>query len=92
MGYLLNRFCAEAMPAPDRERWRSTFVSCSELVEATLDLLSGEGIGGPAGLRWIFIPAPGTIVDHVGSDHPSVSFPLALAPNAPVWARETLVS
>jgi NAD(P)-dependent dehydrogenase (short-subunit alcohol dehydrogenase family) len=88
MGYLLDRLCSDLMPSADRERWRSTYVSCSELVEATLDVLGRTGPDSLGGLVRLYLPGPGAVVDRVGPDDSPMHLPVALAPNAPTWAQE----
>ncbi len=90
MGLLIDRFCAELMPADDRERWRSYFVSCGELVQATIRVLDHATSGSRPRLIRQFIPAPGEVIDHIAADHPSVSHPVAMAMNAPIWAGEAV--
>jgi NAD(P)-dependent dehydrogenase (short-subunit alcohol dehydrogenase family) len=92
MGSLLDRFCAEPMPAADRLRWRSSFVNCSDIVDATLGVIDRAADGSQAGLVWLFIPTPGELTDQVGPDHPAVSHPVALALNAPVWSEASVRS
>jgi NAD(P)-dependent dehydrogenase (short-subunit alcohol dehydrogenase family) len=85
MGTLLDRWCTDLMPPADRERWRSTYVDCADLVEATLRVLTHRRSDGE-GLLWLWIPLPGQISDRLGREDLPLSYPVALAPNSPSWA------
>jgi NAD(P)-dependent dehydrogenase (short-subunit alcohol dehydrogenase family) len=87
MGYLLDRFCAEPMPPADRERWRSTYVSCSELVEATLGVVESAGQESSGGLVRLYLSGPGVIVQHLKPDDSPMQYPIPLARNAPLWSE-----
>ena len=88
--YLLDRFCSDLMPPSDRERWRSTYVTCADLVEATLSVLSHTGPNSSGGLVRLYLPGPGEVVDHLGPDDSPMQHPVALALNAPRWAEEAV--
>jgi NAD(P)-dependent dehydrogenase (short-subunit alcohol dehydrogenase family) len=92
MGHLLDRFCAELMPESDRESWRATFVSASELVDATIALMEGRHEPDENGLATVFITSPGRLADHLDPDADVMRFPVALAPNAPRWADDGVAS
>ena len=85
VGQVLDRFCASPMPPADRERWRSTYVSCAELVEATLSVLEGSGPGSSGGLVRLLLPGPGEVANQVTANHPLMRVPMVLARNSPTW-------
>lgn len=82
VGRFLDRFCAEIMPASDRTRWRSTYVSCAELVEATLEVLGPCGRRVPGGLIRQFLCGPGQVSDHMEADEPLMQVPMAFSMKA----------
>jgi len=90
MGYLLDRWCADPMPPDHRARWRSSYVSSSQLVEATLRVLNRSALPGAGGFIREFLPGPGKVVDDLSAEDPPMQYPVALAPNAPRWSEETL--
>jgi NAD(P)-dependent dehydrogenase (short-subunit alcohol dehydrogenase family) len=85
MGYLLDRFCTDLMPADDRDRWRSTYVTCDDLVATTIDVLARAGPGSAGGVVRRFLPVPGLVLDHMSRDDSPMEQPVALARNAPHW-------
>jgi NAD(P)-dependent dehydrogenase (short-subunit alcohol dehydrogenase family) len=89
MGYLLDRWCAEPMPPDHRARWRSSYVSSSELVDATLRVLHRSTPNGAGGIVREFLPGPGKVVEHLSAEDPPMQYPVALARNAPRWSEET---
>jgi NAD(P)-dependent dehydrogenase (short-subunit alcohol dehydrogenase family) len=89
---LLDRFCSDLMPPADRERWRSTYVTYGDLVEATLSVLGRAGPDSSGGLVRLYLPGPGEVVDHMGPDDPPMHHQVALALNAPKWAEESLTT
>jgi NAD(P)-dependent dehydrogenase (short-subunit alcohol dehydrogenase family) len=84
MGYLLDRFCGDILSPDDRERWRSSCVSCSDLVDATLELLRRASPQGVGKLVRLFIPGPGDVTDRIAANDPRMP-PIAWARNAPIW-------
>ncbi len=92
MGHLLDRYCATLMPAENREKWRATFVDCREVALVTLDRFFGSNSPEADGLRRLFITRSGTTTDTLLADDPVMSFPVALAANAPLWADEVITS
>jgi NAD(P)-dependent dehydrogenase (short-subunit alcohol dehydrogenase family) len=90
MGHLLDRWCAEPLPPADRERLRSTYVKCSELVEATLGVLDNSGPRSVGGLMRIYLPGPGEVSDRLARDDPRMLLPVALSQSAPTWSEEAL--
>jgi hypothetical protein len=90
MGHLLDRFCAELLAPADRERWRSTCVSCSDLAEATVELLEECGPGSPGGLVRLFLTGPDDVADHVAHDDPRTLYPLAWTLITPTWREDAL--
>jgi NAD(P)-dependent dehydrogenase (short-subunit alcohol dehydrogenase family) len=88
VGRVLDRFCGEPMPLADRERWRSTHVTCSDLVRATLEVLDCSGPGSAGGWVRRYLPAPGVVSDQLGADDSRMQYPVTLAQNAPRWAQE----
>jgi NAD(P)-dependent dehydrogenase (short-subunit alcohol dehydrogenase family) len=88
MGYLLDRFCTDLMPPAERERWRSTYVSCDDLVGTTIDVLAGAGPDTAGGFVRRFLPVPGQVLDHMSPDDSPMEQPVALAHNAPRWGAD----
>jgi NAD(P)-dependent dehydrogenase (short-subunit alcohol dehydrogenase family) len=90
MGYLLDRFCTDLMPESDRERWRATYIDSADLVSATVQVLERER--APGGLERLWLPLPGRIVDRLGADESPMTYPVALAVNAPRWTTAGLAT
>ena len=84
MGEIIDRHCASLMPGADRERWRSTFVRCSDLVEAMLAVITPPE--RRAGFRRVFLPGDGRVVSSLDRDDWTLRLPVAFARNSPTWA------
>lgn len=92
MGYLLDRFSTNLMLEADRERWRSSYVTCAQLVEATLDVLTRSGPDSVGGFARLYLTGPGAALDRLGPDDSPLHLPVALAPNAALWTQEPLTA
>jgi NAD(P)-dependent dehydrogenase (short-subunit alcohol dehydrogenase family) len=82
IGQVLDRFCAEVLPDAEREQWRATYVTCAEMVAATLDVMRDA----PGGLVRRFLPGPGRVVGNMGPDDHPMTFAAALAQHSPAWS------
>ena len=87
MGYLLDRFCTDLMPATESRRMRAGYLTCADLAEATIRILDGrERPRAGEDLLWLWLPGPGRIVASLAADEAPLTYPVVLAPNTPVWS------
>jgi NAD(P)-dependent dehydrogenase (short-subunit alcohol dehydrogenase family) len=88
IGQVLDRFCAEPLPAAERERWRGTYVTCSEISEATLGVFARSRRRSTGEFVRLFLTGPGTVLKEMGPDDAPMQYPVVLAINAPSWSQE----
>ena len=86
IGQVLDRFCAEPLPSVERERWRRTYVTCSDLTEATLGILGRSGQGSTGGFVRLFLTGPGKVIGNMCPNDAPMQYPVVLAANAPNWS------
>jgi NAD(P)-dependent dehydrogenase (short-subunit alcohol dehydrogenase family) len=92
IGQVLDRFSAELLIPAERKRWRSTYVTCSEILTTTLDVLGRVHGNASGGLVRLYLLGSGQIVANMGPDDPPMPYAIALAPNAPTWSEASVTS